>query len=73
MMTKWRFSHRSRGAKVDIKVAIQAAPFSMAYGYDDALAGRSDIGAVVSFTGLVRDFNEAPDVTGLTQIGRAHV
>ena len=52
--------------KMDIKVAIQAAPFSMSYGYDDALAGRSDVGAVVSFTGLVRDFNETPDVTGLT-------
>ena len=52
--------------KLDIKVVIQADPFSMAYGYDDALAGRSDIGAVVSFTGLVRDFNETPDVTGLT-------
>ena len=38
----------------------------MDYGYSDALIGRSDIGAVVSFTGLVRDFNETPDVTGLT-------
>ncbi|HSP32479.1 MAG TPA: molybdopterin synthase catalytic subunit MoaE [Halomonas sp.] len=67
---KWRFSRRSQGARVDIKldikVAIQAAPFAMDYGYGDALAGRSDIGAMVSFTGLVRDFNETPDVTGLT-------
>ncbi|WP_235042451.1 molybdopterin synthase catalytic subunit MoaE [Halomonas profundi] len=38
----------------------------MAYGYDDVLSERTDIGAVVSFTGLVRDFNETPDVTGLT-------
>lgn len=30
------------------------------------LQGRSDVGAVVSFTGLVRDFNERPDVTALT-------
>lgn len=30
------------------------------------LKGRRDIGAVVSFTGLVRDFNEQPDVHGLT-------
>ncbi|MDQ7734597.1 molybdopterin synthase catalytic subunit MoaE [Halomonas sp. SpR1] len=52
--------------KPDIKVAVQADPFSMTYGYDDTLVGRSDIGAVVSFTGLVRDFNETPDVTGLT-------
>lgn len=67
---KWPSSHRLQGARVDIeldiKVVIQATPFAMAYGYDDALAGRSDIGAVVSFTGLVRDFNETPDVTGLT-------
>ncbi|MBB3229720.1 molybdopterin synthase catalytic subunit MoaE [Halomonas stenophila] len=28
--------------------------------------GRSDIGAVVSFTGLVRDFNERPEVQALT-------
>lgn len=51
---------------MDIKVAIQAAPFSMAYGYDEVLSARTDIGAVVSFTGLVRDFNETPDVIGLT-------
>lgn len=30
------------------------------------LKERRDIGAVVSFTGLVRDFNERPDVQGLT-------
>ena len=28
--------------------------------------GRSDIGAIVSFTGWVRDFNERPDVSALT-------
>ncbi|UYG06095.1 molybdopterin synthase catalytic subunit MoaE [Halomonas sp. M4R1S46] len=28
--------------------------------------GRSEIGAVVSFTGLVRDFNERPEVQALT-------
>lgn len=67
---KWRFSRRSQGVNVvnerDIKVTIQAEPFSMAFGYGDTLAGRTDVGAVVSFTGLVRDFNETPDVTGLT-------
>lgn len=30
------------------------------------LKGRQDIGAVVSFTGLVRDINERPDVHALT-------
>lgn len=28
--------------------------------------GRSDVGAVVSFTGLVRDFNERPEVQALS-------
>ncbi|WP_075881290.1 molybdopterin synthase catalytic subunit MoaE [Vreelandella massiliensis] len=51
---------------MDIRVTVQSVPFDMAYGYDDLLAQRTDIGAVVSFTGLVRDFNESPDVTGLT-------
>ncbi|MCA1773809.1 MAG: molybdenum cofactor biosynthesis protein MoaE, partial [Halomonas sp.] len=51
---------------MDITIRVQEAPFDMAYGYDASLAGRTDIGGVVSFTGLVRDFNETPDVTGLT-------
>jgi molybdopterin synthase catalytic subunit len=38
----------------------------MAYGYESALRQRTDIGAIVTFTGLVRDFNETPDVIGLT-------
>ena len=50
----------------DIAVEVQSAPFSMAYGYESALRQRTDIGAIVTFTGLVRDFNETPDVTGLT-------
>ncbi|MCL7929106.1 molybdopterin synthase catalytic subunit MoaE [Halomonas llamarensis] len=51
---------------MNIGVNVQLAPFDMAYGYDDLLAERTDVGAVVSFTGLVRDFNESPEVTGLT-------
>ncbi|GGC97986.1 molybdopterin synthase catalytic subunit MoaE [Vreelandella lutescens] len=50
----------------DVAVEVQTAPFSMAYGYESALRKRTDIGAIVTFTGLVRDFNETPDVTGLT-------
>ncbi|MFG6667357.1 molybdopterin synthase catalytic subunit MoaE [Halomonas sp. HNIBRBA4712] len=49
-----------------IFVSVQQAPFALDEGYADLIAQRRDIGAVVSFTGLVRDFNEAPDVTGLT-------
>ena len=51
---------------MNIAVCIQTQAFDMAYGYDDLLENRSDVGAVVSFTGLVRDFNESPEVTGLT-------
>jgi len=50
----------------DIAVEVQSAPFSMAYGYESALRQCTDIGAIVTFTGLVRDFNETPDVRGLT-------
>lgn len=51
---------------MNIRVHVQATPFALADGYEQVLAQRTDIGAVVSFTGLVRDFNETPDVTGLT-------
>ncbi|KHJ50135.1 molybdenum cofactor biosynthesis protein E [Vreelandella venusta] len=47
-------------------IEVTEDSFSMAHGYEQALRGRTDIGAVVSFTGLVRDFNESPDVLGLT-------
>ncbi|MBP5980146.1 MAG: molybdopterin synthase catalytic subunit MoaE [Halomonas sp.] len=51
---------------MNIRACVQTAPFALADGYEQVLAQRTDIGAVVSFTGLVRDFNETPDVTGLT-------
>ncbi|GHE22736.1 molybdopterin synthase catalytic subunit MoaE [Halomonas urumqiensis] len=47
-------------------IRVQQAPFDVGTEQRRLLAGRSDIGAVVSFTGLVRDFNETPDVTALT-------
>lgn len=47
-------------------IRVQEAPFDAGVEQQRLLAGRSDIGAVVSFTGLVRDFNERPDVTALT-------
>ncbi|WP_447556192.1 molybdopterin synthase catalytic subunit MoaE [Vreelandella sp. EE22] len=49
-----------------ITVTVQEHAFSLDEGYGATLRNRQDIGAVVSFTGLVRDFNEAPEVTGLT-------
>ncbi|MBZ5488240.1 molybdopterin synthase catalytic subunit MoaE [Halomonas aquamarina] len=51
---------------MNIQVSIQEDAFSLADGYEQTLAQRTDIGALVCFTGLVRDFNETPDVTGLT-------
>lgn len=50
----------------DIEIKVQHEAFAITHGYPETLSGRTDIGAVVSFTGLVRDFNEAPDVTGLS-------
>lgn len=47
-------------------IRVQEAPFDAGAEQQALLAGRTDIGAVVSFTGLVRDFNETPEVTALT-------
>jgi molybdopterin synthase catalytic subunit len=47
-------------------IRVQQAPFDAGMEQQTLLAGRSDIGAVVSFTGLVRDFNERPEVSALT-------
>ncbi|WNK18790.1 molybdopterin synthase catalytic subunit MoaE [Halomonas piscis] len=51
---------------MDIRVSVQREPFGVADDSRELCRERKDIGAVVSFTGLVRDFNESPDVTGLT-------
>ncbi|HSP57456.1 MAG TPA: molybdopterin synthase catalytic subunit MoaE [Halomonas sp.] len=47
-------------------IRVQEAPFDSGVEQQAMLAGRTDIGAVVSFTGLVRDFNERPEVRALT-------
>ncbi|QEA39824.1 molybdopterin synthase catalytic subunit MoaE [Pistricoccus aurantiacus] len=47
-------------------IRVQYEPFDAGQEQRELLARRRDIGAVVSFTGLVRDFNERPDVTALT-------
>ncbi|WP_372374097.1 molybdopterin synthase catalytic subunit MoaE [Vreelandella venusta] len=52
--------------ELDIVVRVQEAAFKMDDGYESALRERTDIGAIVTFTGFVRDFNESPDVIGLT-------
>ncbi|WP_136255202.1 molybdopterin synthase catalytic subunit MoaE [Onishia niordana] len=47
-------------------IRVQQKAFDAGAEQQALLQGRSDIGAVVSFTGLVRDFNERPDVRALT-------
>ena len=47
-------------------VSIQACDFDLRVEQDALTRGRGNIGAVVSFTGLVRDFNQRPDVVALT-------
>ncbi|MFP4138252.1 MAG: molybdopterin synthase catalytic subunit MoaE [Halomonas sp.] len=47
-------------------IRVQQEPFDAGEEQRALLAGRTDIGAVVSFTGLVRDFNERPEVTALS-------
>lgn len=47
-------------------IRVQESVFDAGVEQRALLKGRSDIGAVVSFTGLVRDFNERPEVQALT-------
>jgi molybdopterin synthase catalytic subunit len=47
-------------------IRVQQEAFDVGVEQQALLQGRSDIGATVSFTGLVRDFNERPEVTALT-------
>ncbi|MDW5378057.1 molybdopterin synthase catalytic subunit MoaE [Halomonas sp. HP20-15] len=47
-------------------IRVQHECFDVGVEQAALVAQRNDIGAVVCFTGLVRDFNERPDVTALT-------
>ena len=47
-------------------IGVQRETFDVGAEQRAILDGRSDVGAVVSFTGLVRDFNERPEVQALT-------
>nr|WP_298414251.1 molybdopterin synthase catalytic subunit MoaE [uncultured Halomonas sp.] len=47
-------------------IKVQTQPFDVGEEHRALLAGRTDVGAVVCFTGLVRDFNESPEVQGLS-------
>lgn len=47
-------------------VRVQHEAFNSGTEVDRMTASRTDIGAVATFVGLVRDFNEKPDVVALT-------
>lgn len=47
-------------------IRVQHESFDVGAEQSALCAGRTDIGAIVCFTGLVRDFNEQPDVETLT-------
>ena len=64
---RWPFSRRSRGAEV--RVELRPGPFNPwreleAYQQGQDCGGRA--GAIASFTGLMRDFNEGSRVTRMT-------
>ena len=46
-------------------ISVQSEVFDLNQEVDALTKGSSDIGAVVTFTGYVRDFNERPDVFAL--------
>ncbi len=47
-------------------IRVQCEIFDTGDEMDQLLAGRTDVGAVVTFTGLVRDYNDGSSVTSLT-------
>ena len=49
-----------------IATRLQTAPFDLAAEAAALTVGRTDIGAVVTFTGLVRDLNDGAGVSALT-------
>lgn len=50
---------------MSIHVAVQTEPFHLEEAIEALRAQRTEIGALVTFTGYVRDFNERPDVEAL--------
>lgn len=70
---KWRFSLRLLGGKMsdfadnaqDIFIGVQTQDFSLADEYQALRVDNVSDGAVVTFIGCVRDFNDGSDVKGL--------
>ena len=49
-----------------MSVSVQQADFDIGAEIDALLAGRTDVGAVVTFSGLVRDMNDGSGVHAMT-------
>ncbi|MDP3577037.1 molybdenum cofactor biosynthesis protein MoaE, partial [Methyloversatilis sp.] len=49
-----------------MSVSVREADFDIGAEIDALLAGRTDVGAVATFTGLVRDMNEGSGVHAMT-------
>ena len=49
-----------------MSVSVQEADFDIGAEIDALLAGRTDVGAVATFTGLVRDINDGSGVYAMT-------
>lgn len=49
-----------------MSVSVQQADFDIGAEIDALLAGRTDVGAVATFTGLVRDVNDGSGVHAMT-------
>ena len=55
-----------------IRIAVQEADFDLTAEIDAMCEGRADIGAVVSFSGLVRDITKAADGRPVTAMELEH-
>jgi molybdopterin synthase catalytic subunit len=49
-----------------IEIRVQETPFDPAAEQESLWRGRPQVGALVSFLGLMRDFNEGQGITGMT-------
>lgn len=61
---RWLFSHLSLEASLAVKV--QTEDFNVAHEIAQLTANDKKVGAVVSFVGLVRDFNDGDSIKQLT-------
>ncbi|OHV12363.1 molybdopterin synthase catalytic subunit MoaE [Kushneria phosphatilytica] len=51
---------------MSFNVIVQTEPFEIGSLQQQIVSGRTDIGAIVTFTGRVRDFSERSDITAMT-------